>query len=641
MSTVFASKLDGISETLSLCFQSNVAPLSRMLAQCAKQPIYNVGSGGSVILAEFLGQCRAQLGFAMSSTVTPLAFILENSDPAAASWFFSASGENYDIRTAYQHGVRDRTEDVFVLTNASNGPLAQLARDYGGNYFVSPVAEPKDGFLATHSVASSALSLVLACDRLAGRIDTQAREDQLRACVSRHLDASARAVLSDQLMAPLHCDTIVLLHDPQMAAAATLIETSAWEAGLCSVQRTDFRNFAHGRHVWLDKHAQGTFVLALTSDRTSSAWHNIADALPESVDRYAVNFARAGRAARFEALAFGLAFIETLGLAKGIDPGRPGVADFGRRLFDSNVLNEIAASDDAQVRRKSRAVLRADTGLAVAELSAARAAFVARIEAETFGGIVLDYDGTVVPTDRRLEPPVDAILVDIRRLIDAGLSVAFATGRGGSIGETLREKLPIEYHDRILIGYYNGAWIVPLTANLRTDPPPANPAIIEARRRLLGMADLFLNGWTPRDAPLQLAIPRANLVNEERGVLWLEEVLTDLPLQILQSGHAIDIFPAEASKRDVVARLRLSLAVGGVAVLCIGDRGERFGNDHQLLEGPYGISVGKVCDRPDTCWNLAPVQAQGPTGLQALLQGLEVVGRGMAKLRVPQSFSFG
>jgi hypothetical protein len=641
MSTVFASKLDSIDETLALCFQTSSKPLSRMLAQSAKRPIYSVGSGGSVILAEFLGQCRAQLGFGISSPVTPMAYVLENSDPAAASWFFSASGENHDIQAAYLHGIRDAPQDLFVLTNAANGALARLIREHGGACYVSPVADPKDGFLATHSVMSSALSLVLACDRLSGRVDTVAREAQLRLCVARHLSATARTELAQHVVPALACDTIVLLHDPQMAAAATLIETSAWEAGLCSVQRTDFRNFAHGRHVWLNRHAQNTFVLALTSDRTAPAWQEIADALPEAIQRHAVNFGAAGRAARFEALAFGLAFIEAVGLAKAIDPGKPGVADFGRRLFDSNVLHDIDVSDEALVGRKRRAALRADTEPTAAELAASRAAFVARIETETFGGVVLDYDGTVVPTDRRLEPPAAEILADIQRLIDAGLGVAFATGRGGSIGEMLREKLPSVYHDRILVGYYNGAWIVPLTIDIRTDPPKPNPAIVEARRRLLRLTGFFRDGWMPKDAPVQLAIPRAELVNDERSALWLEETLADLPLRILQSGHAIDIFPAETSKRDVVAKLRQSLAVCDAAVLCIGDRGERFGNDHELLEGPHGVSVGKVCDRLDTCWNLAPKEIQGPAGLQALLQALEVVGRGVARMRVPYSFSFG
>ena len=74
------------------------------------------------------------------------------------------------------------------------------------------------------------------------------------------------------------------------------------------------------------------------------------------------------------------------------------------------------------------------------------------------------------------------------------------------------------------------------------------------------LADLFSDGWAPKDAPLQQAIPRSKLVNEVSAeCCGLEETLADLPPQILQSGHAIDIFPAEASKRDVVAKLRQSV----------------------------------------------------------------------------------
>ena len=641
MTAVFASKLDRIHETLSLCFQTSHVALSHMIAQCAKRPVYCVGSGGSVVVAEFLAQCRAQLGFAMSSSVTPMAFALERSDPAAANWFFSASGENQDIQAAFEHGLRGSPEDLYVLTNASGGALARLVQEHGGTCFVSPVADEKDGFLATHSVVSSTLSLVLASDRLAGRTDPKIRHAQLRSCVEQHLRAEARARLADQLGAALHCDTIVLLHDPQMAAAATLIETSAWEAGLCSVQRTDFRNFAHGRHVWLDKHPQGTFVLALTSDRTTPAWQAVERVLPPFSKCYAVDFGRAGRAARFEGLAFGLAFVEALGLAKGIDPGKPGVAEFGRRLFDSNVLHDIVTADDASVRRKRLAGIGADTQPATSELSASRAEFISRIESEKFGGVVVDYDGTVVSTEQRFEPPSPEILAELCRLADAGLRVAFATGRGGSIGEMLRKVLPVTYHEQILIGYYNGAWIMPLTVDVAAQPPPADPAIVEARRRLLSLAGLFRDGWVPKEAPVQLAVPRNKLCDEDRGLLWLEEALADLPLQILQSGHAVDIFPITASKRDVVLKMRSALVVPDSAVLCIGDRGERLGNDHELLEGPYGVSVDKVCDRPHTCWNLAPDSVQGPAGLEMLLKALEVVGRGTAKMNVPYLFSFG
>ncbi|MFX4462396.1 hypothetical protein ABTA61_19325, partial [Acinetobacter baumannii] len=94
----------------------------------------------------------------------------------------------------------------------------------------------------------------------------------------------------------------------------------------------------------------------------------------------------------------------------------PGVAEFGRRLFDSNVLHDIVAADEVSVRRKRQAGIRTDTQATTSELSASRAEFISRIESETFGGVVVDYDGTVVSTEQRFEPPNPEILAELCRL---------------------------------------------------------------------------------------------------------------------------------------------------------------------------------------------------------------------------------
>ena len=254
---------------------------------------------------------------------------------------------------------------------------------------------------------------------------------------------------------------------------------------------------------------------------------------------------------------------------------------------------------------------------------------------------MLDYDGTVVATEDRFGPPASEILVEIRRLMDSGISIAFATGRGGSIGEMLRHSLPQSYHEQILVGYYNGAWIVPLSTDIRVAPPPEDAAIAEARRRLVSLDNFFHGHWVPKEAMLQLTIPRAKLVEEGRCVSWLYEGLADLPLRILRSGHSVDVFPAWASKRDVVGQIRKHFVIPEAQVLCIGDRGERFGNDHELLEGPFGVSVGEVCDRLDTCWNLTPESSSGPAGLLLMLKALTVPLRGKAKMIAPVSLSLG
>src|SRR3546814_5746306 len=76
-------------------------------------------------------------------------------------------------------------------------------------------------------------------------------------------------------------DLLLLICDPQLRPVAELIETSAWEASLCPVQRTDVRNFAHGRHSWLHHHPDRSMVLGLVGKDGLPLWHAVAARLPD------------------------------------------------------------------------------------------------------------------------------------------------------------------------------------------------------------------------------------------------------------------------------------------------------------------------------------------------------------------------
>ena len=61
--------------------------------------------------------------------------------------------------------------------------------------------------------------------------------------------------------------TLVVLHDDWGKAAAVDAESKMHEAGLANVQLSDYRNFAHGRHNWLDKAPAETCVVAMITPR--------------------------------------------------------------------------------------------------------------------------------------------------------------------------------------------------------------------------------------------------------------------------------------------------------------------------------------------------------------------------------------
>ncbi|XIA62045.1 hypothetical protein ACFIOY_20375 [Bradyrhizobium sp. TZ2] len=502
---------------------------------------------------------------------------------------------------------------------------------------IVPVTDEKDGFLATHSLTSTLTSLLLASDQVVGH-GADERCDRVRARSENLLSSSSRGRTIEMVAGAWDSgrDTLIILHDPALTAAAVMIETSCWEAGLCRIQRTDFRNFAHGRHVWLDRHADKTVLLALTCDRSLPFWDSIRSCIPLTIPRMHFGFGASGRHTLFDAVLSSFGIVEGLGEVTGIDPGKPGVADFGRMIYDSRDLLVAIKSEDASTRRKRRSEQRADEpNRAGAAWSSRRDEFIERLEAAQFGALILDYDGTMVATDKRGKPPADPVIEGVRRLLDGGVAIALATGRGGSVGEELRSCLSPEHCEQVLVGYYNGAHIVPLSVDIRTTPLEPDAAILDAFGRIQAEAGMFRNGWLPKQNPFQITIGIDKLVSSAGGISRLREIVGACPgLKMVRSGHSIDICPVWAAKPRVLDAVRARMTDDQLQMLAVGDSGDRHGNDYDLLGGDFGLSVDRVCEREISCWNLLPGHVSGPDGLLRILGGMRLTGAGRAQLDV-------
>lgn len=645
----FASKLDGLAETLEAVASGDQMGLASAMGECAGASVLAVGSGGSAVTAEVLAACRAGLGHGATVVTTPMAYVLEAvTIPGSRPWFFSAGGDNHDILAAFRVAAAEAAS-IDVVTSGPDGALSRAARDAVGGaaptrVHLVPVADPKDGFLATHSLVSAAASLVLASDILAGGAHLPVER---LAGGAEWLGPARRAALRAALTGLSRRATLLVLHDPHLLPAAVLIETSLWEAGVCAVQRTDFRNFAHGRHVWLARYPEDMFIVALTCDRARSVWEALEAELPGTVPRVHLDFGRAGRGAMLGALLAALAVVEAAGDAKAIDPGRPQVPGFGRAVFAQSSLATLAIDEGLPARRKRRAERLVDPSGGVGGEWAERfRKSLAALAAAEVGALVLDYDGTVVPTPRRCDPPRSDIVDSLVGLADAGVDVAFATGRGGSVGEMLRRHLPERVHGRTLVGYYNGAHIVPLAVDIDASPPDDDDAVAGLHAALVAEPGLFVEGWVPKRGALQLTVPLDALADRDRGARRIASLVAAFPgvgrrpaTRVLRSGHSLDIVPLWASKARVVRAMREGLVDPTATVLAIGDSGDGGGNDFDLLEGYFGLSVDRVCHRSDSCWNLLPPGVSGPDGLSLILGSLKLKRHGVAQLDVSNLFT--
>lgn len=621
----FSAKLDALPATLDLLGGYDPSLLASALTQGAGRHALAIGSGGSVIAAEYLARCRDTLGLGPTTVQTPMQAVLElhglmNSDV----WLFSAGGDNPDVVAAAQAALDRHCARLHLITRNSKSAAGEIVSRGGGTIHVVPVADPKDGYLATHSLLSSTTALLMAsdlasCDSRGG--NALIRNLSAQIATSRSLLARSNAL--DLLGSVRRSDTLVLAADPLLRPLSVLLDTSIWETSLCPVQTTDFRNLAHGRHAWFHHRAEETFILALTGTNSRSTWSAIDAVLPPSIRRLSFDHGSCGRLESALSLIEGLSLVEALGSGLGVDPGKPGIGEFGRSIYEDRSLADLAAQMPANVRHKRAAMARSDTtGVECDSLVAIRRSRLETLSNADIGGAVFDYDGTIVSTKGRYSSPAPAIVDELVRLHHAGLAIGVATGRGGSVGEELRRILPSDIVGSVLVGYYNGGRVRTADLDIEKEFSQPDPAIQEAAVWLRNRGDLFVDPeFKTRD--VQITINKDALRHPYRFPLDLSAcpALASGRVRITSSGHSYDIVPAASNKLTVVEAMRVTLRPGA-EILCFGDSGSRAGNDHVFLAHPFGISVGDVCGAPDGCWSLFGVSPAGPEALLKVLRAL-------------------
>jgi hydroxymethylpyrimidine pyrophosphatase-like HAD family hydrolase len=622
MGRPYAKELSELDATYAWASTAKVPGLDHGVARAAHLPLIAVGSGGSLTSANVMIQLHRKLTRALALTTTPLQLRATVPDDRRASvWLISAGGRNEDIRAAFRAAAEREPRQLAILCGAPESPLM---RDGAAHSWVDRIASglpADDGFLATNSAL--AFSVLIAASYLALVGGKLAHSELPALLASAHPEHLA---LEDRCAPLWQRPATIVLHGSSTAPAALDLESRFTEAALGLVQLADFRNFAHGRHHWLAKHAGTSGVLALVGpedERLASATLSV---LPPDVPAVAIRFSGALTDVLLASIVVTMRLAAAAGNARGIDPGRPGVPDFGRRLYHMKTprprsflesedgLSPAAATAIARKARSSVALLRARGAVDAwrKELAAAKA----RLADAKYGGLVCDYDGTLIETLERERPPQEEVVAELVRLLRGGVVLGIATGRGDSVTGALRSVLPKATWSSVIIGYHNGSKVQPLDQEPQLPSGGPTGALARAAEALTN--EKLLQGIARvRAAADQITVSPSACTSEED--LWLlvaealrRERLDDL--RVVRSSHSVDVMPATSSKLHVVEAVRSTLS-SSRAVLALGDRGCWPGNDYELLATAHALSVDEVSPDPATAWNLCPSGQRGVSGV--------------------------
>ena len=344
MGRAYAREMECLPATYEWARRSDIAGLEKFVGRAAGGPLYAVGSGGSLTAATLAAVLHRQAG-AAAAAMTPMDLLHGGALGRGVSVLLStAGGNNADIVAAFEAAAAAPGRNVCVVSAGGGGRAGRLAS--ARRRALSQVAAApagRDGFLATNSVLASSVWLARAYAEVLGRGNALPEYGRLAGPAP---DAAGTE----------SAGRLVVLHDVWGRAAAVDAESKMSESGLAAVQVADYRNFAHGRHHGLVAGTPPAGIVALVTPHSKSLADRTLALLPRAVPVCRIETVLDGPAAAVSLVASAMLFVGAVAAARGIDPGRPRVASFGRRLYSMPASLRRPASlapfEKAALRRK-------------------------------------------------------------------------------------------------------------------------------------------------------------------------------------------------------------------------------------------------------------------------------------------------
>lgn len=619
MGKPFKGELEKLSETIRWAEQQDVTRLARFLFAENKQiPLVCIGSGGSLSACHYAVQLYQRRNGVLAQAMTPLQLMYSGKEIIRSSklLFMSASGKNKDILNAIKYGVKYNETGMMSLTLRKNNPTEKLLEQYPKALrWCEDIPSEKDGFLASNSLIAT---FTLLCKAAGSKFQNSSFKLSDLQPELYHLQPKTwNLELSD-------FQNFIVLYGALGEPVAWDIESKLTEAALGSVLLSDYRNFGHGRYHWFAKKEENSCIMALVTPVERELAYKTIGCLPKDVPVIYLETEMETPTASIDLLIKAFHFVNELGMARGIDPGRPGVPSYGRTLYNLDyfkLTNRILPSEKAL----DVAVLR-KLGVAGMEnkplreyYSEACQRFVRQLNKGKFTTVAFDYDGTLSASDhtsRYTKGLCDEIKNALLHLLKNGIQIVVATGRGISVGESFQESIDHKYWPQIKVGYYNGACLLALGEEdklkaWRTQPYDSELNALEEELKLRLPKGCVDYKFERRSLQLsiegEMAQMESQLVYETCcEIIWDKQMKG---IRVWRSSHSMDIVVyREVSKLRVIEDPEHTL--------CFGDYGAAEGNDYEMLTSKYSLSVDRVSKNAESCWNIAP---SGMKGLDATL----------------------
>jgi hydroxymethylpyrimidine pyrophosphatase-like HAD family hydrolase len=624
MGKPFNSELENLQKSLLWAKNCNLDNY-HFFFDFLKYPNIVVGSGGSMSVCALVSLLHSQSGL-LSVFSSPLDFnyLKHAVDTNTNVIFITASGNNTDILFGYKNAIELHPKGIYNFILSKDSKLLKHAEKYSVSksfQFEPPIQ--KDGFLATNSliVFFTLFSRIYNVDV---KIDNVIPEQKFLKEIKTFVEK-----LENDF-------TLIVLYSGWSKPVAIDIESKFSEAGLGNILITDYRNFGHGRHNWLDKKKTQTAIVSLVTNEDLDLITKTLSLIPENIPILKINSEYFNANGSIDLLAKSFYLVNEIGIIKDIDPGRPGVPSYGRKLYNLNYQSIYKTKDKTindrikiAIEKKYKNINGITNKKLLNFLVNESSLALEKLRKTKFGGFVFDYDDTLIAKENRYNFPDEKIIKILITLLENDIKIAIMTGRGKSIREKLIQKIPSSLQSKLIVGYYNGGIIIPLSEELKLNENP-HELLSKISQRLNSyneISDLFEVAL--RDTQLTITvekIPESTIIKS-----ILKDIIRELTddVEILESSHSIDIIP-----KGITKTLIFKYFDNDIKLLCVGDMGKFGGNDYRLLSSEFSLGVNEVSQHPERCWNFAPSGVICDKATLYYLNKVKILEKGVFKINL-------
>ncbi|MBP5089993.1 HAD hydrolase family protein, partial [Pseudomonas chlororaphis] len=455
MGKPYTAELDALPSTVKWCFEQSIDSLQRYLSRWMGEYACFVGSGGSYSAAYAAAELREIAHGSPTRSLTPMELSAKaRFTPSSKVMLLTAEGRNPDILAAASY-ARQSDMSCAALTLTSDNPLTRWASESGSTrIFAHDMPWGKDGYLATNTLIATVILLYRA-------LFPEARS---KAFLKELFEERSLRLLRDRFLQDARLEgmrgcNFIVLHDPMTKSFAIDLESKLSESAMAKVEVADYRQFAHGRHLQLASTTERIAVIAAHSAEAGPLAQATLALFPSSVQVFQLEVpGKEPDELVVAGLVMATLLTEAIAAMMHQDPGQPLVPEFGRAIYRLD-SSQFYQGPPLPGNRHHLAALRKFDHRRVTEeelstATVAAEAYSAKMHAAVYKAVISDFDGTLCNAEDRYHGMCPKTAQALTRLMEEGLILSIASGRGDSLQESLRKAFPAEFHKSIWVGYY-------------------------------------------------------------------------------------------------------------------------------------------------------------------------------------------